>query len=205
MRLKKSIRITIGAAFLMATTSCALQTPPTQREQATGIGALGGGAAGAIIGSVTGSALAGGLIGLPLGALAGYYYGDKLMPPKNEDRVALETDKRARVTFSDVLFESDSAQIKRDATPYLNPLISYLNDNPARKVWIEGHTDSIGTAAHNLDLSMRRAEAVRDILVTTGVDSERIAVKGIGQSKPIASNDTEDGRRLNRRVEIEVF
>jgi outer membrane protein OmpA-like peptidoglycan-associated protein len=205
MDLKKSTRIVIGAAFFMATTGCALQTAPTQREQAAGIGALGGGAAGAIIGSVTGSALAGGLIGMPLGALAGYYYGDKLMPPKSEDRVALESDKRARVAFSDVVFESGSDQIKHDAMPYLNPLISYLNDNRARKVWIEGHTDSTGTAAQNIELSLRRANSVRDILVTNGVDPARIAVKGMGQTKPIASNDTAEGRIMNRRVEIEVF
>jgi len=205
MPVHKTTQVSIGVACLAFATGCALQTPVTQREQAAGIGGVIGAGGGAIIGSVTGSALAGGLVGGPLGALAGYYYGDKLMPPKAEDRAALESDKRASVTFADVLFESGQARIKQDAMPYINPLISYLKDNPTRKVWIEGHTDNVGMPASNLELSTRRAEAVRDVLVTAGIDSRRIAVKGVGETKPISSNNTEEGRRINRRVEIDVF
>ena len=142
---------------------------------------------------------------MPLGALAGYYYGDKLMPVKGDERVALDSDKRASVTFSDVLFESDKVQIKKDATLYITPLVSYLKDNPKRKVWIEGHTDSVGGTAYNMELSTRRAEAVRDMLVNSGIDANRIAAKGMGAVKPIATNDNPDGRKMNRRVEIDVF
>lgn len=205
MKGNQTIKLAVAALSLTGAMGCALERPMTQREQATGIGALGGGVAGAIIGSVTGSALAGGLIGMPLGALAGYYYGDKVTPPREEDRAALEPDKRASVTFADVLFESSQAQIKKDAMPYINPLISYLKDNPTRKVWIEGHTDNVGMPASNLELSTRRAEVVRDVLVTAGIDSRRIAAKGMGEAKPIATNNTPEGRQMNRRVEIEVL
>lgn len=205
MKVAKTIQSTAIAAVFATTVGCSLNTPVTQREQSSGIGALGGGATGAVIGSLTGSALAGGLVGLPLGALAGYYYGDKLTPPKPEDRAALDSDKRASVTFADVLFEPDQAQIKKEAMPYVNPLVSYLKDNPTRRAWIEGHTDSVGSSAYNMELSTRRAEAVRDVLVTSGIDAKRIAAKGVGETKPIATNDTAEGRKMNRRVEIDVF
>ncbi len=205
MKGNRTMKLAISALFLTGAIGCSLNTPMTQREQAAGIGVLGGGAAGAIIGSVAGSALAGGLVGVPLGALAGYYYGDKLTPTRGDDRAALESDKRASVSFADVLFESDKAQIKKDAMPYVNPLVSYLKDNPTRKVWIEGHTDSVGGAAYNMELSTRRAEAVRDVLVNAGIDSKRIAVKGMGEAEPIATNNTPEGRQMNRRVDIDVF
>lgn len=203
----KRTQFLVAVALLLATAACAPlapNTPLTTREQTTGIGAVTGGAGGAIIGSMTGSALAGGLIGMPLGALAGYYYGDKVGPQPGSD-YARAPSLRSKVTFADTLFEFDKAEVRKDAMPIFNPLVSYLKDNPNSKVWIEGHTDNVGTGAYNMELATRRAEAVRDLLIKTGVDSKRIAAKGYGESQPIASNDTPEGRQANRRVEVEVF
>ncbi len=205
MNIRKATQVTLVIGFLGGTFGCTqLSTPVTQREQTTAIGALTGGTGGAIIGSVTGSALAGGLVGLPLGALAGYYIGDKMAPQPGSD-YARAPSLRSKVTFADMVFEFDKADVKKEAVPMIDPVVSHLKDNPNSKVWIEGHTDNVGTGAYNMELSTRRAEAVRDLLVQSGIDSKRIAAKGFGESKPIASNDTPDGRQANRRVELEVF
>jgi len=209
----KTTQVALAVAFLVGSSGCAAlsmpgaNTPVTTREQGAGIGALSGGAAGAIIGSVTGSAVTGGLIGMPLGALAGYYIGDnwKTQPAVGDDYPGMAKEGRTSVTFGDVLFEFDKADVKKDGMPYVNPLIAFLKDHPSRKVWIEGHTDNVGTGAYNLDLSTKRAESVRDVLVKAGINPHRIAAKGIGEAKPLASNDTAAGRTMNRRVEVDVF
>jgi outer membrane protein OmpA-like peptidoglycan-associated protein len=205
MNRPKDIKLMAATIILVGAMSCSLNTPVTEREKATGIGALAGGAGGAIIGSVTGSALAGGLVGMPLGALAGYYYGDKLIPSPGDVVRSNDDEQRASVTFADVMFETDSSEIKRDAMPHITPVVSYLKDNPTRWVWIEGHTDSVGERMYNLQLSTERAEAVRDVLIASGIDKDRVATVGSGEAKPIAPNDTAEGRKMNRRVEIDVF
>src|SRR5581483_10405906 len=86
----------------------------------------------------------------------------------------------------------------------LYPLATLLKDQPGRGIIIEGYTDSTGDPKHNQELSERRAQTVRDFLVSAGVDPRRISVHGYGEARPVASNDTERGRRENRRVEIVV-
>ena len=80
--------------------------------------------------------------------------------------------------------------------------VKVMKDKPNMRVSVEGHTDSIGSDAYNQKLSERRAQAVRDYLVSQGIDAARISVKGWGKAKPVASNKTEAGRAENRRVEI---
>ena len=81
-----------------------------------------------------------------------------------------------------------------------------MQQNPTMRVEIAGHTDNIGTAAYNLTLSKRRAEAVKDFLTKKGIDARRIMAVGFGKSRPLASNDDEEeGRELNRRVEFKVI
>jgi len=79
-----------------------------------------------------------------------------------------------------------------------------MNENPSSKVSLSGHTDNIGTEAYNMGLSNRRWMSVRDYAVKKGVDSSRVSGEGFGESKPIASNATAEGRAKNRRVEIKV-
>ena len=79
-----------------------------------------------------------------------------------------------------------------------------MKDYPDLKVVIEGHTDNIGTAEYNKKLSQRRAEAVKQYMVEKGIDANRITAEGFGFDRPIASNDTEEGRQKNRRVEAAV-
>ena len=102
-------------------------------------------------------------------------------------------------------FEFDSAKISKDSESILNRAVATLRENPTIKVRIEGHTDSIGSEGYNLKLSQRRANAVRDYLVSKGIASERLEALGKGEAFPIVSNKTREARSQNRRVEFIVI
>lgn len=101
-----------------------------------------------------------------------------------------------------VLFDFDRYDLKAEAYPLLNEVVSILKRNPGIEVEIQGHTDNIGTAAYNQQLSENRAKAVMDYLVDHGIASYRLMAKGCGFTQPVASNDTKEGRAKNRRVEL---
>ena len=102
-----------------------------------------------------------------------------------------------------ILFDTDSDRLKPESAPVIQAIARGLETNPNLKLQIEGHTDSVGNAAHNLDLFKRRAEAVKTVLASQfKVDASRLTTAGLGASKPIDSNDTPQGRSQNRRVEF---
>jgi OmpA-OmpF porin, OOP family len=103
-----------------------------------------------------------------------------------------------------VLFDFDKSTIKPEAAQILDRLVAFMNENRASRVALSGHTDNIGTEAYNLKLSDRRWMSVRDYVVKKGVEGGRVSGQGFGESKPIASNATAEGRAKNRRVEIKV-
>jgi len=103
---------------------------------------------------------------------------------------------------SDVLFDSGSARLKPGAEDKLREVAGVLGRYPRTRLEIIGHTDSHGSTASNEALSQRRANAVRDELARDGVDPQRIVTQGLGASRPVATNDTPEGRAENRRVEI---
>ena len=115
---------------------------------------------------------------------------------------AKETERGMVVTLNDVLFNIDQSQLKPDGMRNVQKLSEFMKQYPQRTVLIEGYTDSTGSSAHNMDLSNRRAEAVRAALESMGVARERMAARGYGEAYPIAANDTSGNRQLNRRVEI---
>ncbi|MCZ8252341.1 MAG: OmpA family protein [Hylemonella sp.] len=108
------------------------------------------------------------------------------------------------ITLGDVLFGSGQASLKSGNLRSVDKLAEFLQRNPQRHVLIEGYTDSTGSDSGNLDLSARRSEAVRTALVDRGVNPQRIATRGYGESHPVADNGSAGGRQLNRRVEIIV-
>ncbi|MBE9543257.1 MAG: OmpA family protein [Proteobacteria bacterium] len=101
-----------------------------------------------------------------------------------------------------VMYGFDSAEIKPEAFPMLDEAVSILKKNPELKVEIDGHTDNIGPAAYNMNLSERRAKAIMKYFVDKGVEAERLTTKGFGLTMPAVSNDTKEGRAKNRRVTL---
>ena len=116
------------------------------------------------------------------------------------DFTKLITEKKF-VTHA-ILFETNKAEISEDSWSFLSHLAKWLKKNPAVSIEIDGHTDSVGSAASNLDLSLRRAEEVKNRLVMKGVPAERLTTKGLGATMPLKSNKTEEGKAENRRVEF---
>ena len=113
-----------------------------------------------------------------------------------------ETDRGLVLTLGDVVFDAGKASLQPSALTAIDRLAQLLGVYPERSVRIEGHTDSVGDAAANQELSERRAAAVRDALLARGVDAARIEAVGYGATHPIANNRTEGGRQKNRRIEI---
>jgi outer membrane protein OmpA-like peptidoglycan-associated protein len=118
------------------------------------------------------------------------------------DLQAQKSDRGMIITIGDVLFDTDQARLKPDGVANVQKLADVLAQNPNRTVLIEGFTDSTGSAAHNQELSERRAASVAASLTSMGVAANRIAMKGYGPAFPVASNDAAASRQLNRRVEI---
>jgi outer membrane protein OmpA-like peptidoglycan-associated protein len=115
---------------------------------------------------------------------------------------AQKTERGMVVTIGDVLFATDRAELNANGMATVRKLAEVMMQNPDRTVMVEGFTDSTGSAAHNKDLSERRAASVAQALASLGVPRERIGMRGYGEAFPVASNDTASNRQLNRRVEI---
>ncbi len=119
-----------------------------------------------------------------------------------QDAIGTELKQTGRVRLYGINFDSDSDVIRAESKPTLDQVVAALKAGADLKITIEGHTDSTSTAAHNQDLSQRRADAVKQYLITGGIDAARLAATGFGATKPIATNDTPLGRAANRRVEL---
>lgn len=213
--MKKSVlTLTVIAFAASSLVGCANMTE-TQSDTAKGAGI--GAIAGAVIGGVTGGsrgAATGAAIGAAVGAGGGYLWSKNMQ----EQRAAMEqatqgtgvtvsqtSDNQLKLEIpSDISFDSGSYQIKPSLRPILDRFAVTLNQNPVTTVRVIGHTDNRGSDAVNNPLSVNRADATRDYLVTRGVALNRIAIDGRGSREPIADNSTAQGRAMNRRVEIFV-
>lgn len=118
------------------------------------------------------------------------------------DLRAQPTERGMVLTLGDVLFDTGKATLKPGAAERINRLAAFLNGDAARRVLIEGHTDSRGSEDFNLNLSEQRASAVRDALVQRGIARDRVAAIGAGEGFPVAGNETPGGMQMNRRVEV---
>jgi len=176
------------------------------------IGAAGGAVVGGVIGKVSGSTAKGAIIGAVVGGAAGAIIGDQMdrqarelkqnIPGATVERVG----EGIQVTFaSGLLYDFDSDAVKPAARENLRALASSLDKYPGSDLLILGHTDSIGTDAYNKGLSVRRADAAAEYLVSQGVARSRIGTGGLGEEEPVASNAEEAGRQRNRRVEVAIY
>jgi outer membrane protein OmpA-like peptidoglycan-associated protein len=196
------------AALVPLAVSCAMN----KAEKGAIIGAGAGGAVGAVIGKATGSTVRGAIIGAAVGGVAGAVIGHQM--DKQAEELAYElpgaTVQRVgegiTVTFPDgLLFGFDSDRLTTAAADNLRRFAASLIKYPNTRTLIVGHTDSDGTAAYNMDLSDRRAQSAASFLTGEGVDPSRISTAGRGEVEPIATNATDAGRQLNRRVEVAIY
>lgn len=114
-------------------------------------------------------------------------------------------DLSAAVRLNNIFFDPNEYRLKKESYSELNRLARLVKSAPGTRIEISGHTDSFGNKEYNTILSEKRANSVKDYLVYMGIDSTRIVVTGYGDRKPIASNDSERGRLLNRRVEFRLI
>ena len=192
----------ISIVFIVLAAACA---SPGKR---TAIGAGGGAAAGAGVGAIVGG-WKGAAIGAAVGGVAGGAVGNYLDKQAEELKQVAETTKRTQDGIlvdlkSKLLFTTDSAVLKPEAVEMVAKLGGILAKYPEDRIRIAGFTDSTGTVAHNEELSLRRAKAVRDVLQERGVKAEQMMVQGMGPQRPVASNGTAAGRAQNRRVELHI-
>lgn len=117
---------------------------------------------------------------------------------------ARETDRGLVVTLGDLLFETGRSDLKGGAAGNLDKLSAFLNEYADRTVLIEGHTDNVGSDESNYNLSQRRADSVKAYLMGKGIRSDRLTTSGLGETSPVASNDSATGRQQNRRVEVVI-
>lgn len=108
------------------------------------------------------------------------------------------------IVLKNVFFDSNSDELLNSSSQELNQLATLLKENPSMNIRINGHTDNIGLPKDNLQLSLRRAESVKQFLIETGIEASRLDTKGFGESSPIADNSTKDGQAQNRRTSFEV-
>jgi len=149
--------------------------------------------------------------GALLCGLAGHYLWDPEVvtptptpPPLPPVPTPTPAPVRKRIVLRGVHFDFDKSAIRPDSRPVLDEAVEVLKENPNVRISVEGNTDNVGSDLYNEKLSVRRAEAVFRYLVNHGIAPERMEVIGYGESRPVASNDTESGRAQNRRVELQV-
>jgi outer membrane protein OmpA-like peptidoglycan-associated protein len=201
-----------GILALIAVAPLAVHCAMNKAEQGAIVGAGAGGVAGAVIGKATGSTVRGAIIGAVVGGTAGAIIGHQM--DKQAQELAYElpgaTVQRIgegiAVTFPEgLLFGFDSDEIAPAARDNLRKFAASLKKYPDTRTLIVGHTDGVGSTAYNMDLSNRRALSAANFITGEGVDRARISTAGRGETEPIATNDSDDGRRQNRRVEVAIY
>lgn len=176
------------------------------------IGVGGGAVVGGLIGKAAGNTALGAIIGAAVGGTTGAIIGNNMDKRAEEMRQDLSNAKVERVgegikiTFdSGILFATNSSELQPGAKSNIESLSRILNKYPDTNILIEGDTDNEGTEEHNQTLSERRAQSVADYQKGQGVAGSRISTVGLGESHPVASNETTAGRQRNRRVEVAIF
>jgi len=205
--MKKAIAYT--GLFYLLLTSC---HTANKAQKGAAIGAGTGGTVGAFIGKSAGNTALGALIGGAMGGTAGAFIGKSMDTQAEELKQNVHGATVTRmgqgiiVKFdSGLLFGPGSAGLTAEAQTNLQNLAASLQKNPGTNVIIIGHSDNTGTSQQNMDISLKRAQVVKDYLASKNVDAARITTFGKGETEPIAENSTEAGRAQNRRVEVVII
>jgi len=207
-RTTRAARTALLLGLVFASGSCAW----SNKAKGTVIGTTTGAAAGAVVGNQTGSTARGAIIGAVVGGVAGAVIGSRMDRQARELEEAIPGAEVDRVgegvvlTFaSGLLYDFDSDAIRSDAAANLRTLASSLKDYPDTELLIVGHTDGLGSTVYNEALSTRRAVAASRYLAGEGIAQSRLHTSGRGESEAVATNGTEAGRQLNRRIEVAIY
>jgi outer membrane protein OmpA-like peptidoglycan-associated protein len=207
--LKKSIVVVLVMAMAIFAVGCSAST---KTKRGAAIGAAAGGILGAVVGKQAGNTLVGAIVGAAVGGAAGAYIGNYMDKQADEMKNDIDGAKIERVgegikiTFdSGILFDVNKATLKPASMTNLQNLAEILNKYPDTNILIEGHTDDTGTEEYNMELSEKRAKSVSNYLASLSVDPTRFTIMGYGESQPIATNETSEGRSQNRRVELAIM
>jgi len=211
MHIRKPSR-TVLAALVTATLLLGACSNFGNTKKGAVIGTGAGAAGGAAIGKAAGGTAEGAIIGAVVGGAAGAIIGNRMDSKAEELDKELENAEVERVgegikvTFdSGILFEFDSAEIQGQAEENLTEFASTMDEFKGSNILIVGHTDAKGTADYNQGLSERRAQSAGTFLMRQGISGDRIQTVGKGETEPVASNETAEGRQENRRVEVAIY
>lgn len=207
--MKKITLVVVISSLVLATLNCSSWT---RKEKGAAIGAASGAVVGGVIGRAAGNTAVGAILGAVVGGAAGAYIGNYMDKQAAEIRRDIEGAKVERIgegikiTFdSGILFDVDKATLKPASQAELAQLATILNKYEDTNILLEGHTDASGSEEYNLNLSRLRSQSVANYLASVNVNPSRFTIMGYGESQPIASNETPEGRQRNRRVEVAIF
>lgn len=201
------------AAFTACSTVADTATSRDKTRKGAAVGAIAGGVVGAVVGNNRGSgdakkgAIIGTLAGTAIGAGIGAYMDKQereLRQIEGVDVYRTAEDELNVVVRNEVLFDYDSSALRAASRSSLEEMADVFSTYRDTTIGVEGHTDSVGSDSYNFGLSQRRANSVAGYLEALGVESYRLDTIALGESQPRASNDTADGRQLNRRVELKI-
>jgi outer membrane protein OmpA-like peptidoglycan-associated protein len=207
--MKKSVAVLLVVLLILGSVSCATMS---NTQKGTAIGATAGGVVGGLIGKKAGNTAVGAIMGAVIGGAAGAYIGHYMDNQANEMKRDISGAKIERVgegikiTFdSGLLFDTGKATLKAASMENLQKLAKILIKYKDTDILLEGHTDSDGSEEYNLNLSRSRAQSVANYLTNLNVNPTRFTIMGYGEQQPIATNETAEGKALNRRVEVAIF
>ncbi len=205
--MKKFVGVMLIVVLLLGTISCA-----SNQAKGTAIGATAGAVAGGLMGKAAGNTALGAILGAVIGGAAGAYIGhymDKQAEEMEKDLEGATITRKGEgilITFdSGLLFDVNKATLKAASMENLKELARILNKYEKTDILLEGHTDNTGSEEYNLQLSRSRANSVANYLEGLDVKPTRFTIMGYGEQQPIASNETVEGRQINRRVEVAIF
>lgn len=206
--MKKLLVGLVVVAFLVFVFGCSA----SRTQKGGAIGAAAGGVAGAVIGKQAGNTILGAIIGAAVGGAAGAYIGhymDKQAAEIEQDLQGATVERVGegiKITFnSGLLFDVNKANLRDASKAELAKLAQILNKYPDTNILVEGHTDNTGSEEYNLELSRQRAQSVENYLASLNVNPTRFTIMGYGESQPIATNETAEGRQQNRRVDLAIM
>jgi len=209
---RKASILLLATLFAAACASSDPNDPNAKAKRGAGIGAAAGAVVGAIIGNQAGGqGRAGAVVGAAIGAAIGGAEGHRMDQQQKELQqipgveVTRPTPNEIDINLTnDILFDFNSYALRSESKSTLQNLADNFRKYADEQISVEGHTDAVGSLEANQRLSEQRADTVRNYLVDQGVNGTRISSIGYGETRPKATNDTPEGRQLNRRVEIHV-